>query len=93
MSDAYTVFLAIRAVRAASLIEAWTRLVAGDVIPDGEKPRWEADIQHQRDAISDIEAKLPDKQLVAAYQRTDGEPGNPEADALAAELQRRNVDF
>jgi hypothetical protein len=38
-------------------------------------------------------ATLTDKQLVAAFQQTDGEPGNPEADALAAELERRELDF
>ena len=32
-----------------------------------------------------------DADLIAAYQRTDGEPGNPEADALAAEMERRGL--
>lgn len=34
---------------------------------------------------------LPDHDLVRAYERTDGEPGNPEADALLAEIERRNL--
>ncbi|SFP98480.1 hypothetical protein [Sphingomonas rubra] len=37
------------------------------------------------------EAAGPD--LLAAYQRTDGEPGNPEADALLAEIERRGLDI
>jgi hypothetical protein len=35
---------------------------------------------------------LDDRALLAAYQRTDGEPGNPEANALAAEIERRGLD-
>lgn len=38
-------------------------------------------------------AGLLDAELVAAYQRTDGEPGNPEADALLAEIERRGLDL
>ncbi len=38
-------------------------------------------------------ADLADKQIVAAYQRTDGEPGNPEADALLCEIERRGLDL
>ena len=37
--------------------------------------------------------ELSDADLVAAYQRTDGEPGNAEADALAAEIERRGLDI
>jgi hypothetical protein len=36
---------------------------------------------------------MTDEFLLRAFQRTDGEPGNPEADALAEELRRRNIDF
>lgn len=35
---------------------------------------------------------LSDTDLLAAYQRTTGEPGDPEADALAAEIERRGLD-
>ena len=35
---------------------------------------------------------MPDADLLAAYERTNGEPGNPEADALLAEIRRRNLD-
>lgn len=38
-------------------------------------------------------SQLSDAELVAAYQRTDGEPGNPEADALLAEIERRGLDL
>jgi hypothetical protein len=33
-----------------------------------------------------------DTDLLAAYQATDREPANPEADALAAEIERRGLD-
>ena len=36
---------------------------------------------------------MSDAALLAAYERTDGEPGDPEADALLAEIQRRDLDF
>jgi hypothetical protein len=38
-------------------------------------------------------ASLSDRDLVAAYQRTTGEPGDAEADALLAEIERRNLDL
>jgi hypothetical protein len=37
--------------------------------------------------------ELSDRDLLAAYQRTNGEPGNAEADALLAEIERRNLDL
>jgi hypothetical protein len=37
--------------------------------------------------------ELLDADLIAAYQRTNGEPGNAEADALLAEIQARNLDI
>ncbi len=46
-----------------------------------------------RELVAAAVGALPDADLLAAYQRTDGEPGNPEADALAEELRRRNIDF
>lgn len=36
---------------------------------------------------------LNDRALIAAYQRTSGEPGDAEADALLAEIQLRNLDL
>jgi hypothetical protein len=35
---------------------------------------------------------MDDRDLRVAYERTDGEPGNPEADALLAEIKRRGLD-
>lgn len=37
-------------------------------------------------------ADMTDQDLLAAYQRTNGEPGDPEADELLAEIERRNLD-
>lgn len=36
---------------------------------------------------------LSDADLRRAYLETDGEPGDPVADALLAEIQRRNLDI
>jgi hypothetical protein len=36
--------------------------------------------------------ELSDAELQARYQRTSGEVGEPEADALAAEIERRELD-
>lgn len=36
---------------------------------------------------------LDDTDLVAAFLATDGIPGNPEADALLAEIEKRQLDF
>jgi hypothetical protein len=36
---------------------------------------------------------MSDAELRDAYLRTDGEPGDTEADALAAELERRGIDI
>jgi hypothetical protein len=38
-------------------------------------------------------ATWPDEALLAAYQRTDGEPGNLEAEALQSEIERRGLDL
>lgn len=44
-----------------------------------------------RRSANAIEAAWPDDRLLAAYQRTDGELGNPEADVLLAEIERRGL--
>jgi hypothetical protein len=36
-------------------------------------------------------AEWTDKQVLDAYQLTGGEPGDAEADALAAEIERRGL--
>lgn len=45
------------------------------------------------DGAMDYPADMTDADLLAAYQRTDGESGNAEADALAAEIERRGLDI
>ena len=40
----------------------------------------------------DVIEFLDDASLLEAYQRTNGEPGNPEADELLAEIEKRNLD-
>lgn len=36
---------------------------------------------------------MPNADLLAAYQRTTGEPGDLDADGLLAEIERRNLDI
>ena len=36
---------------------------------------------------------MSDAELVDAYQKTDGEPGDPVADALCQEIERRGLDI
>lgn len=36
---------------------------------------------------------MSDEDLLAAYQRTSGEPGDGSADALIAKIERRNLDI
>ena len=43
--------------------------------------------------MEDDPSTLSDADLIAAYQRTDGEPGNPVADALLEEIRARNLDL
>lgn len=43
--------------------------------------------------MADDPQALSDEALLAAYQDTSGEPGDPEADALLAEIERRNLDI
>ncbi|WP_268796026.1 hypothetical protein [Sphingomonas sp. Leaf17] len=38
-------------------------------------------------------ATMTDAELLSAYQQTTGEPGDPIADALAAEIERRGLDI
>jgi len=45
------------------------------------------------DGVMDYPAVMTDADLLAAYQRTDGEPRNTEADALLAEIQARDLDI
>ena len=51
----------------------------------------------KRRALADVGAPnalatMADADLLRAYQRTDGVPGNPVADVILAEIERRNLD-
>jgi len=41
----------------------------------------------------DDPVELSDDQLLAAYQRTDGAPGDAEADCIIIEIKRRGLDL
>ena len=48
--------------------------------------KWDDTYDKQVKAMSDAD-------LIAAYQRTSGEPGDVAADALLAEIKRRDLDI
>lgn len=50
------------------------------------------DVRHNA-SMADDPRTLSDHDLPAAYQASGGEPGDPVADALAAEIERRNLDL
>jgi len=41
---------------------------------------------------ADDPKSLTDQELLSAYEETSGEPGDPIADALLAEIKRRGLD-
>jgi len=43
--------------------------------------------------LNDAPAGLTDRDLLAAYQRTTGEPGDPQVEAILAEIERRGLDI
>jgi hypothetical protein len=43
--------------------------------------------------LNDGPETLSDRDLLAEYQRSGGEPGSPEVEAILAEIQRRNLDI
>lgn len=43
--------------------------------------------------LNDDPAAMTDRELIASYQRTGGEPGDPEAEAILAEIERRGFDI
>jgi hypothetical protein len=43
--------------------------------------------------INDAPADLCDRDLLAAYQRTNGAPGDPEVEAIIAEIENRGLDI
>jgi len=47
------------------------------------------DMQRQ---IGVLVAEATDEDLIKAYRETDGEPGSLDAEALLAEIERRNLD-
>lgn len=43
--------------------------------------------------LNDDPAGVSDAELLAEYQRSGGEPGNPEVEAILAEIERRGLDI
>jgi hypothetical protein len=43
--------------------------------------------------LNDDPVEVSDSDLLAEYQRSGGEPGDPEVEAIATEIQRRNLNF
>lgn len=53
---------------------------------------WDAAVSAPDPAENRAASLMTDEFLLRAYQRTTGEPGDPEADALLAEIERRGLD-
>lgn len=49
--------------------------------------------EHQALELGERIAAMTDEELVAAFQKTEGIPGDPYSDALLAEIQQRNLDL
>jgi hypothetical protein len=43
--------------------------------------------------LNDDPVEVSDSDLLAEYQRSGGEPGDPEVEAIVTEIQRRNLNF
>lgn len=92
MTDHGRVLLARLAVSCARSIADAEGVILHLELDQAEVDWWSQQIEYQRAAVADVEERLPSADLLRAYQRTDGEPGNPEADALLAEIERRGLD-
>lgn len=64
---------------------------AGAFINGGED-WWQHQARNPRDGIVRYRVAATDAELCRAYQATSGEPGDAEADALLAEVERRGLD-
>jgi hypothetical protein len=43
--------------------------------------------------LNDDPVEVCDRDLLAEYQRTSGEPGDPEVEAILAEIEKRGLDI
>lgn len=82
------------ASRLPALLRRLAAMERGDMrTKDGEgrenTVEWRANFAEQ---VASIFAAMSDGDVLAAYQRTDKQLGNPEADALLAEIERRGLD-
>lgn len=68
-----------------------TRVAGVFSATDTGEDYWQHQTRQSRDHI--VRYRLTDQALLAAFQRTDGEPGDPVSDALLAEIERRNLDI
>jgi hypothetical protein len=75
-----------------SLLSITDRMKKGLRMKDGEgRDTTDENLALFRQHAAGLITQLPDAALLAAYQRTDGQSGNSEADALAEELRRREI--
>lgn len=59
----------------------------------GERIMTDDEFEQQAIELQERIALMDDRQLLAAYQATDGDPNDPYADALAMALKDRDIDF
>lgn len=71
----------------------WWLLASGWLYKHGFDAAGSAMVRAAREAcVQPSVASYSDEALLRAFQLTDGAPGNPQADALADEIERRGLD-
>lgn len=50
-------------------------------------------IQPDPPELNDDPVEVSDRDLLAEYQATSGEPGDPEVEAILAEIEKRGLDI
>ncbi|MDY7525358.1 hypothetical protein [Sphingomonas sp. 10B4] len=43
--------------------------------------------------LNDDPVEVSDAELIAEYQKTDGDPANPDVEAIVREIERRGLDI
>ncbi|WP_179640903.1 hypothetical protein [Sphingomonas guangdongensis] len=66
---------------------------AGTGVTDPEWPHGGSYADRLRTSIESSRRAVSDQQVLAAWQMTTGEAGDPDADLLIAEIERRNLDL
>lgn len=67
-------------------------LLAGVDLTELERMRWLNVLEDHAWAVGELLGPVSDADLLGAYHRSGGEPGDADTDALCAAIERRNLD-